>query len=161
MKKSKKQMIGIQMLSEFCGLDVTINPTMSFLALVCHCLSRGEVKDLFGLSTWEYNRIFKEDFKDGFRWIRSPRMAFKTLQEHGAKKNLDLYQDELSFFLWQWIRSEYMGALVEELEDITEEAILDEHCEEFEFSLSVEDLNEVGLLILAHAEEVYNPEAAL
>lgn len=161
MKKNKKQMIGIQMLSEFCGLDVTINPTMSFLALVCHCLSRGEVKDLFGLSTWEYNRIFKEDFKDGFRWIRSPRMAFKTLQEHGTKQNLDPYQDELSFFLWQWIRSEYMGALVEELEDITEEAILDEHCEEFEFSLSVEDLNEVGLLILAHAEEAYNPEAAL
>ena len=161
MKKNKKQMIGIQMLSEFCGLDVTINPTMSFLALVCHCLSRGEVKDLFGLSTWEYNRIFKEDFKDGFRWIRSPRMAFKTLQEHGAKQNLDPYQDELSFFLWQWIRSESMGALVEELEDITEEAILDEHCEEFEFSLSVEDLNEVGLLILAHAEEAYNPEAAL
>ena len=159
MKKNKKQMIGIQMLSEFCGLDVTTNPTMSFLALVCHCLSRGEVKDLFGLSTWEYNRIFKEDFKDGFRWIRSPRMAFKTIAQHGAKHNLDPYQDELSFFLWLWIRSEYLGELVAELEDIAEEANVDELCEEFEFNMTEEDINEVGLLMLAHVHETYNPEA--
>ena len=161
MKKNKKEMTGIQMLSEFCGLDVTINPTMSFLALVCHCLSKGELKDFFGLSTWEYNRIFKDDYKDGFRWIRSPRMAFKTLEGHGAKQNLNPYQDELSFFLWMWIRSEYLKELVGEMENITEEAIMDEFCEEYGFKLSKEELNEVGLLMLAHFAETDNQEATV
>ena len=56
MKKNQKQ-IGLQILSDFYGLNVTANPTLAFLSIVCCCMSKEEVKEFFGLSNWEYNRI--------------------------------------------------------------------------------------------------------
>ena len=161
MKKNKKEMTGVQMLSEYCGHDVTTNPTMYFLAIVCRCLSSEEVKDLFGLSNWEYKRIFKDDFKEGYRWLRSAKRSFKTLDKHIMKQNLDACQDELSQHLWGWARGMYIYELSEALEESLWENPLEGREDNFEFNISAEELNEIGLLIMLHYEEATNPETII
>ena len=157
MKKNQKR-IGLQILSDFYGLNVTENPTLVFLSIVCCCMSRTEVIEFFGLSDWEYNRIFDEKTEDcSKRWHRSPRMAFKTLDSHMEKQNLDDCQVFLSSLLWAWVRSQYLCDLAEEVEALTEKDIFD--ClEEDEFHLSEQDLDIVGKLMWEHVAGLYESQ---
>lgn len=157
MKKNNKQMIGIEMLSDFFELDVIKNPTLGFLSIICILLSTVGLKDLCGLSNWEYNRIFEDNPVDGVRWHRSAKLAFNTIEAHMGKQNLDDCQFFISYLLWGWLRNEYLMELGEEMESVTGEAILDNLDDEYE--VSAKDLDIVGQLMFKHLDETHNPEA--
>ena len=153
MNKKNTQMAGIQMLIDCFGLDVTSNPSLGFLAIMCCRLGTWELKDLCGLSNWEYHRIFEDDPEEGIRWHRSAKLAFNTIDAHMEKQNLDDCQYFISFLLWSWLRNEYLMELGEEMESITGDAIVDNLDDEYVFDVSEQDLNIVGLLMLEHVQE--------
>ena len=150
-------MTGIQMLSDFFELDVIKNPTLGFLSIICILLSTVGLKDLCGLSNWEYNRIFEDNPEDGVRWHRSAKLAFNTIAAHMEKQNLDDCQFFISYLLREWLRNEYLMELGDEMESITGEDIIDYIDDEYE--VSAEDLDIVGLLMFRHLAETNNPEA--
>lgn len=155
MKKNKKETTGIQMLSDIYGLDVTADSTLAFLSIVCCCMREEEVKEFFGFSSWEYDRIFTDAEGDCIkRWHRSPKMAFKTMDAHMEKQDLDDCQYFISFLLWGWIRNEYLMELGEEMEDITGDTIIDNLDDEYDFEVSEKDLDIVGHLMFKHLDEI-------
>lgn len=157
MKKNQKQ-IGLQILSERYGLNVKANPTLAFLSIVCCCMSQTEVKEFFGLSDWEFNRIFDEKTEEcSKRWHRSPKMAFKTLESHMEKQDLDDCQIFLSSFLLGWVKNQYLCDLAEEVEALTGEDIFDS-LEEDEFLVSEQDLNIIGQLMWEHVVDIYESQ---
>lgn len=157
MNKNQKQ-IGLQILSERYGLNVKANPTLAFLSIVCCCMSQTEVKEFFGLSDWEYNRIFDEKTEEcSKRWHRSPRMAFKTMDAHMEKQDLDDCQFFLSFLLRKWVRNQYLCDLAKEVEALTDEDIFDGLGED-EFQVSEEDLDIVGELMFCHVADIYEAQ---
>lgn len=157
MKKNQKQ-IGIQILSERYGLNVKADPTLAFLSIVCCCMSKTEVKEFFGLSDWEYNRIFDEKTEEcSKRWHRSPKMAFRTLESHMEKQDLDDCQFFLSSFLLGWVKNQYLCDLAEEVEALTGEGIFD-NLEEGEFLVSEQDLDIIGQLMWEHVADIYESQ---
>ena len=154
MKKNNKQMTGIQMLTEFFELDVIQNPTLGFLSIICILLSTRGLKELCGFSNWEYSRIFEENPERGVRWHRSSKLAFKTIEAHMEKQNLDDCQYFISFLLWSWIRNEYLMELGEEMEGITGDTIIDNLDDEYDFEVSEKDLDIVGHLMFKHLDEI-------
>lgn len=158
MKKGKKQMTGIQMLSDIYGLNVTADPTMAFLSIVCCCMGEEEVKEFFGFSSWEYDRIFADADGDCLkRWHRSPKMAFNTMDAHMEKQDLDDCQVFLSSFLLGWLRNQYLCDLAEEVETLTGEDIFD-RLEEDGFKVSEQDLDIIGRLMWEHVAEIYESQ---
>lgn len=159
MKQNSKKKNGIEMLSDFFGLDLIKNPTLGFLSIICIRLSTMGLKDLCGLSTWEYNRIFEDNPDKDVRWHRSAKLAFSTIDAHMEKQNLDDCQYFISYLLWGWLRNEYLMELGEEMENVTGEAILDNLDDEYE--VSEIDLDIVGQLMFKHLDETHNPEATV
>ena len=158
MKKNKKETTGVQMLSDIYGLDVTADSTLAFLSIVCCCMREEEVKEFFGFSSWEYDRIFTDAEGDCIkRWHRSPKMAFKTMDAHMEKQDLDDCQFFLSSLLWAWVRNQYLCDLAEEVEALTDEDIIDGLGVDG-FQVSEEDLDIVGELMFCHVADIYEAQ---
>ena len=91
------------------------------------------------------------------RWHRSPKMAFKTMDSHMEKLDLDDCQVFLSSFLLDWVRNQYLCDLVEETEAITGKDIF-YGLEEDEFQVSEQDLDIIGQLMWEHVADIYESQ---